>query len=184
MSLLGFDSCSPGSKCFFFLGGAYPSYDHYLEDHPRTCKWLITMVIVSPLSAVVSLPNGRFMACKWCLLTTYIHWDDPPTARREVSPSSYDPKPGSGVQMGSPWQERWWWKRRPRQWNRSGQISSRPKTRVFTLNGGLVREISFFQEIWVGEILQFDQNRWGNSMLAYGANLWMGKRMAKDGQYK
>ena len=30
-----------------------------LEDHPRTCKWLITMVIVSPLSVgLVPLPNG------------------------------------------------------------------------------------------------------------------------------
>ena len=29
-------------------------------------KWLITMVIVSPLSRVVGpLPNGRFMAYKW-----------------------------------------------------------------------------------------------------------------------
>ena len=31
----------------------------YLEDHPMTCKWLITMVIVSPLTRVVGpLPNG------------------------------------------------------------------------------------------------------------------------------
>ena len=32
----------------------------YLEDHPRTDgrKWLITMVIASPLSRVVPLPNG------------------------------------------------------------------------------------------------------------------------------
>ena len=36
-----------------------------LEDHPMTCKWLITMVIVSPLSRVIPLPNGRFMAYKW-----------------------------------------------------------------------------------------------------------------------
>ena len=34
-------------------------------------KWLITMVIVSPLSRVVPLPNGLFMAYKWGLLTTY-----------------------------------------------------------------------------------------------------------------
>ena len=33
--------------------------------------WLITMVIVSPLSGVIPLPNGRFMAYKWGLLTTY-----------------------------------------------------------------------------------------------------------------
>ena len=31
---------------------------HHLEDHPRTRKWLITMVIVSPLSGVGPLPNG------------------------------------------------------------------------------------------------------------------------------
>ena len=36
------------------------------------CKWLITMVIASPLSRVVGpLPNGRFMAYKRGLLTTY-----------------------------------------------------------------------------------------------------------------
>ena len=32
----------------------------YLEDHPRTCKWLITMVNKSPKDRVVGpLPNGR-----------------------------------------------------------------------------------------------------------------------------
>ena len=30
----------------------------YLEDHPRTCKWLITMVIVSPLNVFFPLING------------------------------------------------------------------------------------------------------------------------------
>ena len=30
----------------------------HLEDHPRTCMWLITMVSFCPLSRVVSLPNG------------------------------------------------------------------------------------------------------------------------------
>ena len=30
----------------------------YLEDHPMTCKWLITMVIVSPLNGPIPLPNG------------------------------------------------------------------------------------------------------------------------------
>ena len=28
------------------------------EAHPSGCKWLITMVIVSPLSRVIPLPNG------------------------------------------------------------------------------------------------------------------------------
>ena len=43
----------------------------YLEDHPMTRKWLITMVIVSPLTGVSPLPNGLFMAYKWGLRTTY-----------------------------------------------------------------------------------------------------------------
>ena len=43
----------------------------YLEDHPRTRKWLITMVIVSPLNGVIALINGLFMAYKWGLITTY-----------------------------------------------------------------------------------------------------------------
>ena len=43
-------------------------------------KWLITMVSKSPFSRVVGpLPNGRFMASKWGLLTTYDTWDDPPS---------------------------------------------------------------------------------------------------------
>ncbi len=29
------------------------------EDHPRTCKWLVTMVIISPLRSNVPLPNRR-----------------------------------------------------------------------------------------------------------------------------
>ena len=45
----------------------------YLEDHPMTCKWLITMVIASPLNGVVGpLPNALFMAYKYgVILTTY-----------------------------------------------------------------------------------------------------------------
>ena len=42
-----------------------------LEDHPRTCKWLITMVSKSPKDRVVPLINGLFMAYKWGLLSTY-----------------------------------------------------------------------------------------------------------------
>ena len=49
---------------------------HYLEDHPMTCKWLITMVIVSPLSRVViPLPNelnGLYMGVTNHLLTGMI----------------------------------------------------------------------------------------------------------------
>ncbi len=30
----------------------------YLEDHPRTCKWLIAMVIVSPVSGIIPVING------------------------------------------------------------------------------------------------------------------------------
>ena len=69
---------------------------------------------------------------------------------REVSPSSYDPKP---VQV-SKWEahdKRDDDERGEATWNRSGQIIATSPD--LTLNGGLVREISFFQEIWVGEIL-------------------------------
>ena len=31
----------------------------YLEDHPMTCKWLVTMVIVRPLNGVIPHINGR-----------------------------------------------------------------------------------------------------------------------------
>ena len=52
-----------------------------------TCKWLITMVIVSLLSRGVGpLPNGLFMAYKWGLLTTYKSLDDP-SSRRILSNS-------------------------------------------------------------------------------------------------
>ena len=38
----------------------------YLEDHPRTCKWLTNMVSKSARPGVVGLlPNGLFMANKW-----------------------------------------------------------------------------------------------------------------------
>ena len=42
-------------------------------------KWLVTMVSKCPKDRVVPLPNGRFMAYKWGLLTTYETWDDPPS---------------------------------------------------------------------------------------------------------
>ena len=44
-------------------------------------KWLITMVIISPLIRVVGpLPNGLSMVLiNGVILTTYIHWDDPPS---------------------------------------------------------------------------------------------------------
>ncbi len=35
----------------------------YLEDHPRTCKWFITMVIVSPLDPFEMAFHS--MAYKW-----------------------------------------------------------------------------------------------------------------------
>ena len=68
------------SRCFFsvlqaengFWDKSLHETSRYLEDHPRTCKWLITMVDKSPKDRVVGpLANGRFMACKWGLLTTY-----------------------------------------------------------------------------------------------------------------
>ena len=49
-----------------YLKSLHSQTSSYLEDHPRTCKWLVTMVIVSPLNGVVGpLINGRFMAYKW-----------------------------------------------------------------------------------------------------------------------
>ena len=37
------------------------------EDHPRTCHWLITMVIASPqwVGVVGPFPNGLVLAYKW-----------------------------------------------------------------------------------------------------------------------
>ena len=38
----------------------------YLEDHPRICKWLITMVSKAPKDRVVGpIPNGLSVAYKW-----------------------------------------------------------------------------------------------------------------------
>ena len=37
----------------------------YLEDHPMTCKWLITMVIVSPLR--IGLWDPFQMAFSWLI---------------------------------------------------------------------------------------------------------------------
>ena len=54
----------------------------YLEDHPMTCKWLITMVIVSPQDLGLWDPfqmaelHGLWMGV---ILTTYKSWDDPPS---------------------------------------------------------------------------------------------------------
>ena len=50
-----------GVSCLF-------SFDTLVVYPAMTCKWLITMVIVSPLTGVVPLPNGQthFMAFyKW-----------------------------------------------------------------------------------------------------------------------
>ena len=41
----------------FWIGISWSN--HYLDDHPMTCKWLIRMVIVSPLHGVIPLFNGR-----------------------------------------------------------------------------------------------------------------------------
>ena len=41
-------------------------WQKYLKDHPRTCDWLITRpCLISPLSGVIPLPNGHFMAETW-----------------------------------------------------------------------------------------------------------------------
>ena len=54
-------------------------WGHYLEDHPRTCKWLITMVIVFVPRAGAAFPlQISKMTCKWgWSLPTYKTWDDP-----------------------------------------------------------------------------------------------------------
>ena len=36
----------------------------------------------SPKDRVIPLPNGRFIAYKWGLLTTYESWDEPPSSHR------------------------------------------------------------------------------------------------------
>ena len=59
----------------YFRGGSY------WEDHPMTCKWKITMVIVSPLSRVVGpLPNGRTLWLRNGGDPNHLRpsWDDPP----------------------------------------------------------------------------------------------------------
>ncbi len=52
--------------------------EFYLEDHPRTCKWLITMVSKSPKQGKVPLPNG-LNGLSMGVTNHYIHWDDPPS---------------------------------------------------------------------------------------------------------
>ena len=52
------------SGCSFWAWMDSPKNVRYLEDHLRTRKWSITMVIVSPLTGVIPLINGLFMAYK------------------------------------------------------------------------------------------------------------------------
>ena len=57
-----------------------------------TCKWLMTIVIVSPLSrATFPVPNGLSMAYKWGLLTTY-QLGDPPSKNPNSSCGMQVPK--------------------------------------------------------------------------------------------
>ena len=47
-------------QCHFFSFNKHQNtWASCLADHPRTCKWLITMVIVSPLNGLIPLINGR-----------------------------------------------------------------------------------------------------------------------------
>ena len=49
----------PGLENKAWLPNRLPSsLNTSLEDHPRPCKWLITMVIVSHLNGVIPLING------------------------------------------------------------------------------------------------------------------------------
>ena len=53
-------------------------------------KWLITMVIVSPLSGVVGpLPNGLFMAYKWGLLTNHVSKSWEPILQVTITPTAF-----------------------------------------------------------------------------------------------
>ena len=62
-----------GSEMIASAGG-------HLEDHPRTCKWLITMVNKSPKDRVVGpLPNGLKGLEMGVILTAYKSWDEPPS---------------------------------------------------------------------------------------------------------
>ena len=52
----------------------------YLEDHPRTSKWLVTPIYktFSPFGRGITRSLGD-MRSPW-LLTTYKSWDDPPSS--------------------------------------------------------------------------------------------------------
>ena len=58
-------SCTKAQAVKWGMEPRKVKYGRHLEDHPRTCKFLATMVGLFPL------PNGGFMAYKWRLLTTY-----------------------------------------------------------------------------------------------------------------
>ena len=51
----------------------------YLKDHPRTCKWLITMVIVVVPQMGLFLSWIKINGGDPNYLTTYDTWDDPPS---------------------------------------------------------------------------------------------------------
>ena len=49
-----------------------PQMEHYLEDHPMTCKWLVAMVNKSP--------NWGCSPPKWPKMGgSLTKWDDPPS---------------------------------------------------------------------------------------------------------
>ena len=78
----------------------------YLKDHPRTCKWLITTVIVFvPKVWGCGTPSKwpNFMVYKWGLFTTYDTWDDPPSIPISNQPTHHPlPKPHFEDQKISP----------------------------------------------------------------------------------
>ena len=51
----------------------------FLEDHPRTRKWLITMVIASPLGLFPFQMAFFYGFFHGVILTTYDTWNDPPS---------------------------------------------------------------------------------------------------------
>ena len=63
----------------------------YLKDHPMTCKWLVTMVIISPISRV-PLPSGLNSLQMGMILNTYKSWEDPskePLFHRKIIQKSF-----------------------------------------------------------------------------------------------
>ena len=73
---------------FPFAMLVYQRVEGCLEDHPMTCKWLVTMVIVSSLR--IGLWDPFQMAFLWLINggdpNHLLTWDDPPSISYKVGP--------------------------------------------------------------------------------------------------